>query len=131
MKKASGTIDLASWEENPYAERDGEKKLTRASVTQTVAGDISGTGKVEWLMCYQDDGTARFVGLQQIDGTIDGLTGSVVLESNGEFDGKLAKGTWNIIPGSGSGEWTGMTGHGQYSAPHGPTAEFTLEYEIA
>ena len=75
---------------------------------------MTGTGAVEWLMSYQEDGTARFVGLQQLDGEIEGRAGSVVLDTVGDFDGKEAAGV-DRRSGSGTGAWaecaaTGTTG---------------------
>jgi hypothetical protein len=94
MASLTGEFEVTSWNEEPYAQRDGERKLTHASVTQTLSGGVTGTGAVEWLMSYQEDGTARFVGLQQLDGEIEGRAGSVVLDTVGDFDGKEAAGSW-------------------------------------
>jgi hypothetical protein len=127
MTTLAGQFEVTSWNEEPYAERAGQRKLTRASVTQRLTGGVTGTGAVEWLMSYQEDGTARFVGLQQLDGEIEGRTGTVVLDTVGDFDGKEAAGTWTIVPGSGTGAWAGMRGGGEYRAPIGPKATFTLD----
>ncbi len=128
MPSLTGEFEVTSWNEEPYAQREGERKLTRARVTQKLSGGVTGTGAVEWLMSYQADGTARFVGLQQLEGEIEGLAGSVVLDTVGDFDGKEATGTWTVVPGSGTGAWAGMRGDGHYRAPLGPRATFTLEY---
>jgi Protein of unknown function (DUF3224) len=90
MPKLNGELTYSSWNEETYAEREGDRKLTRATVTQDLAGDLTGTGQVEWLMSYGDDGTAHFVGLQEFEGSIDGREGSAVLEVIGDYDGKEA-----------------------------------------
>lgn len=130
MPTLNGEFTLSSWEEKTYAEREGERKLTQATVTQDLAGDVTGKGQVEWLMSYGEDGTAHFVGLQQFEGVIEGREGSVVLETIGEFDGKEA--TWGakVVEGSGTGGWAGMRGEGQFRAPHGNKASFTLDYTL-
>lgn len=128
MASLQGEFTLASWNEDTYAEREGGRKLTRATVTQELAGEVTGKGQVEWLMSYGEDGTARFVGLQQFEGVIEGREGSVVLETIGDFDGTEAAWTAKIIEGSGTGDWAGMRGEGRFRAPHGPKATFTLEY---
>lgn len=129
MATLKGEFTLRSWDEETYAEREGNQRLTRASVTQALSGDVTGTGQVVWLMSYREDGTARFVGLQEFEGVIDGREGSVVLET-GEFDGKAADWTCSVIEGSGTGGWAGMRGEGRFHAPHGPKATFSLEYSI-
>ncbi len=127
---ASGEFEIASWDEDTYQDLEGEAKLTRASVTQTFTGDLDGTGAVQWLMCYGSDGTARFVGLQHIEGTIDGRSGSFVVESPGNFDGVKAAGPWSILPGSGADGLTGIRGEGGFEAPLGSKASYTLDYSF-
>jgi Protein of unknown function (DUF3224) len=127
MTVLKGEFTVASWEEETYLERDGDRKLTRAVVTQDLAGDVSGKGQVQWLMSYADDGTAHFVGLQQFEGRIDGREGSVVLETSGDFDGEEAVWIAKVVQGSGTGGWSGMSGEGRFQAPHGSKASFTLD----
>jgi hypothetical protein len=122
-----GEFTVASWDEETYAERDGDRKLTRAKVTQDLAGDVTGTGQVEWLMSYAGDGTAHFVGLQQFEGRIDERQGSVVLETIGDFDGEEAAWIGKVLERSGTGDWSGMRGQGEFRAPHGSKASFTLD----
>lgn len=129
MEQATGEFNLTGWDEQPYEEYE-TGKLTRASVTQDFTGDIQGTGKVEWLMCYREDGTADFVGMQGIEGTVDGRRGVFVSTTVGTFDGELARGTWTIVNGSGRGELRGIGGRGEFNATHGPTAEFHISYEL-
>jgi hypothetical protein len=130
MTKAKGEFELTGWDENPYLELDESRKLTRASVTQDFSGDISGTGSVEWLMSYQPDGTARFVGLQRVEGSVAGTHGTFILETVGDFDGKEAKGSWTVIPGSGTGGLSELTGEGSFGAAHGPKATYQLDYTL-
>jgi hypothetical protein len=130
MTTLNGELTLSSWDEQTYAEREGKRKLTRATVTQDISGDVVGKAQVEWLMSYAEDGTALFVGLQELAGAIDGREGSVVLESSGSFDGTEAAWTWTVVEGSGTGRWAGMRGEGRFRAPHGPTATFSLDYSF-
>jgi Protein of unknown function (DUF3224) len=130
MTTLNGEFTITSWDESPYAHGEDGRKLTRASVTQDVAGDIVGTGQVEWLMSYGAEGTAHFVGLQQFEGAIGERRGSAVLETIGDFDG--AEATWaaKVVPGSETGGWAGMRGEGRFRAPHGSKASFTLDFRF-
>jgi Protein of unknown function (DUF3224) len=130
MATVNGEFVLTSWDEETYAEREGERKLTRATVTQDVSGGATGKAEVEWLMSYGDDGTAHFVGLQQLQGVLDGREGSVVLEAVGDFDGTEATWTARVLEGSGTGGWAGMRGEGRFQAPHGPTASYVLDFSF-
>ncbi|MDP9295363.1 MAG: DUF3224 domain-containing protein, partial [Actinomycetota bacterium] len=126
----TGSFEITSMGEDTYQELEGDAKLTKAKGAQTFSGDIEGEGSVEWLMCYSQEGGARYVGLQQVKGSLGGGSGSFVLEAVGSFDGEQATGSWTIIPGSGSGELTGLTGEGSFEAPGGPKASYSLEYEL-
>ena len=130
MSKAAAEFAVGSWNEETFTELGGDAKLTRASVTGTLTGDIVGHSETEWLMCYSPDGTARYVGLQRVDGALVGKNGTFVVESNGDFDGGEAKGTWSVVPGSGTGELAGLSGRGTFHAPLGEKAAITLEYSI-
>ena len=127
---ATGSFEVRTWEEKPWAEMEGGRKLTRASVTQTFSGDIAGEGSVEWLMCYRTDGTADFVGFQRIDGRIGDRAGTFVLQTTGTFDGQMAMGTWHVVPGSATGALAGLRGEGGYAAPRGRAATVSLSYRF-
>jgi len=127
---ATGTFEVTSWDEAPYAELESGGKLTRASIKQTFEGDIAGEGAVEYLMCYRKDGTASFVGLQRVDGRVHDKVGSFILALEGEFDGGAARGTWTVVPGSASNELKGLSGEGGFEAPLGPQATTSLEYTL-
>jgi hypothetical protein len=130
MPKATAEFAVESWNEETYQELEGEAKLTRASVTGTLTGDITGASETEWLMIYRQDGTANYVGLQRVAGSLGGKSGSFVVESNGAFDGGEAKGTWSVIAGSGTGELAGLKGEGTFVSPLGEKATISLDYAI-
>ena len=129
MAEASGDFSVTSWDEETYAELEAGK-LTRAKVTADFTGDISGSGRVEWLMCYRPDETADYVGFQDIEATLDGRRGGFVVTSTGTFDGKVAEGPWTIVEGSGRGDLAGISGTGHFSAPLGGGASYRLDYRM-
>jgi hypothetical protein len=129
--RATGTFTIQNWDEKPYEELEDGRKLTHASVTQAFAGDVEGEGAVEWLMCYRPDQTADFVGLQRIVGQLEGRSGSFdLVQTEGTFDGKVAKGRLSVVPGSGTGDLEGLRGTGEFSAPHGGEPSISLDYDF-
>ena len=128
MQEASGRFRVTDTHEETYADRD-PGKLTRASGSQEFSGDIEGTGRVEWLMCY-GDGAAEFIGMQEIEGTLDDRTGAFVLTSAGSFDGQRSQGSWTVVSGSGRGDLAGIAGTGTWKAGPGREASFQLSYEL-
>jgi hypothetical protein len=129
MTMLSGGFKVASWNEDAYDEREG-RRLTRASVSQRFEGDLAGEGAAEWLMAYEPGGTARFVGLQLVDGVLAGRRGTLVLETVGEFDGGMARWEARVVPGSATGELADLTGEGRFEAPLGSEASYELEVEL-
>lgn len=127
--KATGEFKVTGGHEETYADRQ-PGRLTRAGGTQAFRGGIDGIGRIEWLMCYRGDRTAEFVGMQQIDGAVDGRHGAFVLTSVGSHDGVHSKGTWTIVPGTGTGDLAGIVGNGRWRAGPGPQATFDLTYEL-
>jgi hypothetical protein len=105
-------------------------RITHASGEQTFSGGIEGSGHVDWLLGYRADRTAALVGLQRIDGSLDGARGSLVLASVGSHDGTTSRGHWTIVGGSGTGDLRGISGDGDWSAGPGPKATFRLRYEL-
>ena len=130
-ERLTGIFKIEGWDESAYSEEEDGRKLTQASVKQSFSGDIEGEGSVEWLMCYRSDQTAEFVGLQRIDGRLGGRSGSfVLLQTDGSFDGTEAKGQLSVVPGSGTGELSGLRGQGQFSAPRASEASMTLDCDF-
>ena len=130
MQHASGTFHVSGMDELPYQELADGGKLTRASGDQTYEGDIVGSGAVQWLMSYRGDGTAHFVGIWRLTGSIGGRSGSFVVELTGEFDGKASSGTWSVLDGLAEGDLQGLRGSGSFRAPGGADATYDLDYQI-
>lgn len=129
MPEATGELIVTGGGEETYAVLDSGK-LRRAGGTQDFSGGIEGRGRVEWLMCYREDGTADYVGMQEIEGTIGERKGGFVLTAVGTFDGQQSGARWTVVQGSGTGELTGIAGSGEFNAGPGPRATFRLAYEL-
>lgn len=130
MARAAGTFTVAAWDENTYQELDSNGKLTKATVTFGMEGDITGEARWDAVMCYRPDGTAVFTGIQRVNGTLAGRYGSFVLQADGEFSDGEARSRWQVIEGSGTGGLVGLTGTGSSVATATPPGSFSLDYEL-
>ena len=128
---ATATFSLKRWDEKPYDEADGAPKLTRASVLYDFVGELSGEGRLEYLMTYLRDGTALFVGFQRFAGRIGGRAGTFVFRHGGRFADGVATDTWTVVPGSGTDDLAGLTGQVEFSASHQDRYEIIFEYDVA
>jgi Protein of unknown function (DUF3224) len=129
MSSVNGVFRVASWDEAACQESQ-DRRLTRASVSQAFEGGISGEGSAEWLMAYNQDGTARFVGFQVVEGELEGRRGTFVMETAGEFDGQVARWQASVLPGSQTGELQELDGGGTFEAPLGSQASYELELAL-
>lgn len=128
---ATGTFELQGWDETPYGEIDGERKLTRASETTTFRGDVEGKGTLESLMFYRRAASGSFIGLEHVAGRLGERTGSFVLHHTGTFEGDTVTASWYVVPGSGTGDLEGLRGEGGFGAQQGQRqTPFTLDYEL-
>ena len=85
MAQATGTFTVASWDESTYQELGDGAKLTKATVTFGMEGDIAGKATWDALMCYRPDGTAVFTGIQRVHGQLAGVDGSFVVQSDDQL----------------------------------------------
>ena len=130
MPDATGTFEVTPGSEDTlHAPEDGPK-LTHATGTQSFSGQIQGEGSVDWLMCYLPDMSAKLVGVQRIDGSVDGRTGTFVMTAVGSHDGTGSTASWTIVDGSGTAELSGITGEGSFHAAGGSTVEYVLTYRL-
>ena len=127
---ANCQFKIKSWDEKPYSEGQDLPRLTRASVTKTFTGDIDGESHVAYLMMYRADGSAAFVGLERITCRIKGKTGSFVLQRTGVFESGVAKESYSVVTGSGTGDLRGLRGEGTSAVGHGTEHPFVLNYEL-
>jgi hypothetical protein len=125
---ATGRIDVKRYEPQPYDAVGDGPDLVEIHVNETFSGDINGEGVVRFLQAIRADGSATFVGIERVTGSIAQRRGSFLLQDAGTLEGNLVKGEWFVIPGSGTGELTGLRGEGGFEAELGQHASITLDY---
>jgi hypothetical protein len=133
MTTVTTKLEIKNWDEKPYRELPDGGKLTRAVVDLAGSEDelrVEATWQA--LMYYRPDGTSTYVGQMYVTGTLQGRTGSFVLEGTGSYDGTAARNTSMVVKGSGTDALAGLSGtalsvstHEDY--PHWPMT-FTYEF---
>ncbi len=126
---ATATFKVKAWDEKPYNE---SPKLTRASVQYEYHGDVEGDSFSEALMVYGVDGSACYVTLERIVGTLAGKAGSFVLQGSGTYSSTAGEAKWTafVVPGSATGDLRGLRGNAEFFATPTPPGTFTLNYEF-
>ena len=100
-------------------------------LSETFSGDIDGKSTVRALQVLRDDKSASLGRLQRFRGKLGGRHGTFVLQGseiveNGE-NGKI-KATWFVVPGSGTGDLSGLRGEGGFEGEFGKGSDGTLDY---
>jgi len=127
---ASMSLNPTSWDEKPYVEFQDGRKMTRAAVIYAYDGDLRGEGNVDYLMVYDTNGSAHFVGLERVTALLGGKQGTFVARHVGTFEGKVAKTAWSIVPASGTGALKNVTGEGNFSVEGPGPHTVSFEYEL-
>lgn len=110
------------------AELDGA--VNRLNFTKTFTGELEATGAGMMFSCGDpQSGEAGYVAIETVHGHLGGQDGSFALQ---QF-GTLHEGTQNlhyeIVPGSGHGALTGITGTLNLVVNDG-THRYELDYEV-
>ena len=126
--RANAVITVHKYEPSAYDEPAGGPVLTRIHVEESFAGDITGEGVVEFLQAASADGSASFVGIERVTSELGGRRGTFLLQDAGTVQGNIVSGDWFVIPGSGTGQLTGLRGEGGFRANLGEGAQVHLDY---
>jgi hypothetical protein len=126
--RATGRIVVGTYEPRPWSEVEGGPTLNLIHVVEAFEGDIEARGEVYFVQAARPDGTAIFVGQERVTGRLAGRSGSFVLQDSGTLGGSHVSGSWFVVPGSATGELTGLRGEGGFEAELGQHAQITLDY---
>jgi hypothetical protein len=104
--------------------------IGRMRVRKTIAGDLTGEGLAEMMSVGTAvEGSAGYVAIDRITGTLDGRAGSFVLQHFGLMDRGAGTLTVRVVPDSGTGELTGLTGSFAI-VNEGGVHSYTFDYEL-
>ncbi len=126
--RANGAITVHKYEPAAYDETAEGPVLTRIHAEESFSGDITGDGVVEFLQAGRADGSASFVGIERVTGTVAGRSGTFLLQDQGTVEGRIVSGDWFVVPGSGTAGLAGLRGEGGFRANLGEGARVHLDY---
>jgi hypothetical protein len=130
MTAVDATFEVVKWDEQPWDELVGGPKLTRARVAKRFRGPLAADSELEYLMLYRPDGSASFVGLERVTGSLLGRTGTFVLRHEGTFQDGVARADCLVVTGSGTGALAKLAGRGELVAEHGQEYAMTLQVSL-
>ena len=130
MPAARGTMSVDMQPEPPFLEQDG-LTLNRNVVRKEFSGDMVGASEAQMIAAFTaTPGSAGYVAIEHFTGSVDGKSGSFVLQHSGVMNKGDAQLTVAIVPDSGAGELTGISGTLQIDNDDGRHS-YVLDYELA
>lgn len=107
---AKGTFEVAL---KPLAVEDAtdDSSLGRMSIDKTISGDLIATTKGQMLTAMTGiKGSAGYVAMEEVTGTLQGRKGSFVLQHSATMNRGEPSMNISVVPDSGDGELKGLSG---------------------
>jgi hypothetical protein len=89
---------------------DGSK-IGRMSIDKTISGDLVATTKGQMLSAMTEvNGSAGYVAIERVEGTLNGRKGTFVLQHSGTMNQGNPSLSVTVVPDSGTDELAGLAG---------------------
>jgi hypothetical protein len=107
---ASGTFEVKMTSPTTDANASASA-IGRFSLDKKFHGDLEGASKGEMLAVSSTvSGSAGYVAMEQVTGTLKGRTGTFALQHSGTMNRGAAQLSVTVVPDSGTGELVGLSG---------------------
>lgn len=129
MAHARGTFEVQL---TPHAPDAGATDTLPARLTmdKQFHGDLEGTSHGQMLTASTAvDGSAGYVAIERVRGTLQGRAGSLVLQHSGSLERGTPHLTITVVPDSGTEELVGLAGQLEISIADGKHS-YVFEYTL-
>ena len=125
MKTVKGTFEVNL---QPLDSSGQDPLLGRMSIDKTFDGPLLGNSKGEMLTARTAvDSSAGYVAIEKFSGTLEGKKGGLVLQHFGIMSGGNNRLILEVVPDSGTDEFTGISGTMEIKSEQGHQYVFTYE----
>jgi len=126
--RASGTFEVKLTPQPP--EDAADPALARMVLDKTFHGDLEGTSKGQMLSAGTGvKGSAGYVAIERVTGTLHGHKGSFVLQHNGLMDRGAPSLSIVVVPDSGAGDLARLSGRMSINIADGKHS-YVFEYSL-
>ena len=132
-EKTMATHATGTFEVKLAPQNDGKPEdfpIGRMLIDKQIHGDLEATSKGQMLAFSTEvKGSAGYVAMERITGTLHGRTGSFVLQHNATMNRGVPQLSITVVPDSGTGQLTGLTGTFDIqiaAGKHSYTFDYTL-----
>jgi hypothetical protein len=124
--RATTKVTVQSSEAQPYD--TVSPKLMEIQISEKFAGDIDGESPVRALQVQREDKSASMVSMQRFSGRLNGRQGTFVLQGKETVENGKIIATWSVVPGSATGDLSGLRGEGGFEGDFGKGSNGWLDY---
>ncbi|MFW5943073.1 MAG: DUF3224 domain-containing protein [Chloroflexota bacterium] len=129
--RATGRFDVDLRRLDPFTTGSKEVTVGRMAIDKTFHGDLQARSRGEMLTATTGvQGSAGYVAIEQVKGTLNDRQGTFVLQHYGIMDRGQSRLILEVVPDSGTGELTGLSGQMTLRIEDGAHF-YELEYEFA
>ena len=129
--RISGKFDVNLKPLESYAQGQNGINLGRMAIDKTFHGELDASSKGEMLSAMTTvQGSAGYVAIEQVTGSLSGKRGSFVLQHFGTMDKGKDRLVLEVIPDSGSEELSALVGEMTIKIEDG-MHYYEFEYELA
>ncbi len=108
--RGSGTFEVKVAPQAPDNNAEGSA-LGRLLIDKQFRGDLEATSKGQMLAAGTSvEGSAGYVAMEQVSGTLHGRSGTFALQHNGTMTRGKPQLTVTVVPDSGTGQLVGLSG---------------------
>jgi hypothetical protein len=110
MTSASGTFEVKMTPQAPD-DKAGSSAVGRMLLDKEFHGELEGTSKGQMLAFSSSvKGSAGYVAIEEVTGTLNGRSGTFVLQHSGTMTRGTPNLTITVVPDSGTGQLAGLAG---------------------
>ena len=126
--RASGTFEVNLTPQDQGA----DAPVGRMTIDKQFQGDLVGTSKGQMLMASSSSvpGSAGYVAIEKVTGTLNGRSGSFYLQHSGTMTRGAGELSIHVIPDSGTDQLTGLRGKFNIIIAEGKHS-YEFDYELA
>ena len=127
---ARGTFDVKVTPDS-QVDNDRSPGFGRLRLDKTFHGDLVATSVGEMLAAGTAvQGSAGYVALERVTGSLNGRAGSFVLQHSGSMQGASMQLAISVVPDSGTDQLTGLSGTMRIVIAADGTHSYDLEYRL-
>jgi len=130
-KRAIGTFEVKITPQKPDNKPAETANIGRMSIDKQFKGDLEATSMGEMLAAMSDvKGSAGYVAMERVNGTLHGRTGTFVLQHQGTMTRGVPGLSVTVVPDSATGELVGLSGSMNIIIENGKHS-YEFDYAIA